>query len=483
MKFSITLQLAGLASAFVLPNQHIFGTLQTQDSKDQILDYSRLEHAADRARKAWHKYGGKAQETVEDAFEYTADALDSAAQGITDSYLDGKAWVESAADVDDITHDPLGIFDDNEGHATNRPRKGRPGHGHKKSNQTLYQVIAKSKYTTKLAELINDYPDLVEELNNTDARHTVFAPTDYAFKRVPKSAPKSKEFIQKLLLYHVSPDVYPAGRVLAGRTIPTLFTTDNLSEEETAQRLATQVGLKGLTVNFYSRILAINVWGSNGVIHAVDAPLFPPPPALKLIDLLPEEFSTLELGLYKTGLIDTLNTTENKGGTLFAPSNFAFQRLGGRANAFLFSPPGLKYLQALLKYHVVPDKTLYSDYYIEGHPSKDEKVTTDRPRGPPRGYQHFDLPTLLESKELAVDVSRYGRLIDIRINGYTHASITDGIAQNGVIHDVTSVIIPPRGGLRTGEEETWDGESELDVEDLIERLKPFVEQDFEPQDL
>ena len=46
------------------------------------------------------------------------------------------------------------------------------------------------------------------------------------------------------------------------------------------------------------------------------------------------------------------------------PSNAAFEQLGPTVNDFLFSSPdGLKYLRALLSYHVVPDHTLYSDAY------------------------------------------------------------------------------------------------------------------------
>jgi uncharacterized surface protein with fasciclin (FAS1) repeats len=85
-----------------------------------------------------------------------------------------------------------------------------------------------------------------------------------------------------------------------------------------------------------------------------------------IIRLLPGEFSTLELALTKTGLIDILNdTSRHVGGTLFAPSNFAFQLLGHRANAFLFSSYGLKYLKSLLLYHVVVNQTLYSDAYYK----------------------------------------------------------------------------------------------------------------------
>ena len=62
------------------------------------------------------------------------------------------------------------------------PEHGRPGKGphhpphHHKPNMTVYQLIAGSKYTTKLAKLISEYDDLVEALNSTKANYTVFAP-------------------------------------------------------------------------------------------------------------------------------------------------------------------------------------------------------------------------------------------------------------------------------------------------------------------
>ena len=94
--------------------------------------------------------------------------------------------------------------------------------------------------------------------------------------------------------------------------------------------------------------------------------MFPPPKAVDIIDLLPGEFSTLDLALEKTGLYAALNdTSSHVGGTLFAPSNFAFKKLGPKVNAFLFSKFGEKYLKALIKYHVVPNHTLYSDAYYK----------------------------------------------------------------------------------------------------------------------
>jgi len=124
---------------------------------------------------------------------------------------------------------------------------------------TVYQLISESKYTTELAKLINEYPDLVEALNGTKANYTIFAPTDKAFERIPSHHKPSKEQIKKVLEYHVSPDFYPAGRVLQTHTIPTLFKGEHLPSEDAAQRLSINIGLKGLTVNFYSRIVAIDI--------------------------------------------------------------------------------------------------------------------------------------------------------------------------------------------------------------------------------
>ena len=86
----------------------------------------------------------------------------------------------------------------------------------------------------------------------------------------------------------------------------------------------------------------------------------------------------MELGLIKTGLLDAINDTEtHTGGTLFAPSNFAFKKLGPRINGFLFSRYGQKYLKALLKYHVVANQTLYSDAFY----NSEDTTMTEVPKG------------------------------------------------------------------------------------------------------
>lgn len=342
---------------------------------------------------------------------------------------------------------------------------------------TLHQLINESKYTTKLAKLINEYDDLVELLNGTKANYTVFAPTDKAFEKIPKHAKKpSKEFIKDILLYHVSDGFYPAGRVLHSYTIPTLYNSStNLGH---AQRLTVRVSLKGPNINWYSRLVALNIFGTNGVIHGLDSLLVPPPSVASIINLLPGEFSTLELGLAKTGLFDKINSTDypHSGGTFFAPSNFAFRKLGERANAFLFSKYGEKYLKALLEYHIVVNQTLYTDAFYDATRDDSTSPSTsyddcEEQGGPP--YYHYDLPTVLDGKYLAVDVTRYGPFVSIRINGFSRVTIHDGVASDGVIQVVSDVLIPPRNAA-SEEKGYWMG-GEIGVEELKERLEPYVE--------
>ncbi len=192
-----------------------------------------------------------------------------------------------------------------------------------------------------------------------------------------------------------------------------------------------------------------------------------PPPALKIIELLPGEFSTLQLALVKTGLFKEIEESPHTGGTLFAPSNTAFKKLGPKINAFLFSKYGEKYLKALLKYHVVANQTLYSDAFYKAKGAEDTADT----EAIPKGRFHVDLPTLLHDKSLSIDIARWGGFITMAINGFNSVAVQDGLASDGVIQILSNVLIPPKtpGGVM------YQGE-DLTVEDLKERLDILAEQ-------
>ncbi|KAK4963964.1 hypothetical protein LTR66_012543 [Elasticomyces elasticus] len=469
MKLLLLLPVAALSTALVLPDERVFSDLTIQDhhtsntvldkllSKDEILEgfKKHFEEVTESVTET-------SRNALDDAINIATDAGHHLSDKIHETAFDAQGWFDSAIGG---KYNPLDEHED--------PPHRRPHHPphHDKPNMTVYELISASKYSTKLAKLINEYDDLVDLLNGTTANFTVFAPIDKAFEKIPEHAPKpSKEQIKKLLTYHVSSDFYPAGRVLASHTIPTLLKVDSLGKEPLPQRLSRNLGLRGLTLNFYSRIVAIDIFGTNGVIHGIDSLLLPPPNIIKIIDLLPGEFSTLELGLGKTGLLETLNTTDHAGGTFFAPSNFAFQKLGPKINAFLFSTYGQKYLKALLLYHVVPNNTVYSDAFYKAESTANSDI--------PKGRFHIDLPTMLEDRTLSIDIARYGGLIEYKVNAFARVSVQDGIAEDGVIQVVSDVLIPPKklAGVRNRvvKWDYWTSEEEMSVEELKERLEPFV---------
>ncbi|KAK8250545.1 Fasciclin domain-containing protein [Phyllosticta capitalensis] len=464
MKVASLLPLAALSSALVIPDESVWNDVAF-GLRDAV---KQSKNAIDDAVAQWVDSDDHMSDRIHDIGSWLSHHLQSRPPQPGSLFEHGRPPRKHHSKRPPPPPEEFGEDDDRPHHKKGKKKGGKHGHKkpHEKTNKTVYEMIAESKYTTKLAKLINDEPDLVQLLNGTTANFTVFAPTDKAFEKIPKGHEPSKEFIKKLLTYHVSGDFYPAGRVLKTYTIPTLYNEPELGDEPQPQRLSLHVGFKGLTVNFYSRIIAVDIFGTNGVIHAIDSILLPPPEVTEIISLLPSEFSTLSLGLTKTGLLEALNETAHAGGTFFAPSNFAFKKLGPRINAFLFSSYGEKYLAAILKYHVVLNQTLYSDAFYNTKPVDGVEAR--------RNY-HFDLPTLLDDRALSVDVGRHGPFIEIKVNGFSRVAVKDGIAKDGVIQVVSSVLIPPKQGAEgEPERDHWMGE-EMSVEEFKARLEPYVE--------
>lgn len=512
MKLLQLLPLAVLSASFIIPDEGVLAdiAIETQGrAKSWLERLPSKEEITSIIKSPFEGAKEAAINAFDEALAYTEHHVDELPEDFDDSEYAIRSWLEPGIETD---YEGFEQFEDDPHppppphHVPPPPHHGPPGKGkrphpphhgpgkrpphppHHKSNKTIYQLISESKYTTKLAKLIADDDDLVSLLNSTKANYTVFAPTDNAFKKIPKDHEKpSAEIIKKVLLYHVAPGLYPAGRVLFSRTVPTLLNEASLGDEP--QRIASRISLRGITLNFYSRVVAINIGASNGLIHGIDSILIPPPKTLKILSLLPGEFSTLLLGLGKTGLLKTLNDTPHAGGTFFAPTNFAFKKLGPKINAFLFSRFGEKHLTALLKYHIVANQTLYQTAFYNGtdKTSQDLGPTEFPPPPMPEDdghdekypYFHFDLPTLLDGKTVGVDVGRYGPFVSLRLNGFVRIVVPDGVAKDGVIHVPNNILIPPKTvpGMDGKEELSWWTGEEMSVEEFKERLEPLVEED------
>jgi hypothetical protein len=75
-----------------------------------------------------------------------------------------------------------------------------------------------------------------------------------------------------------------------------------------------------------------------------------------------------------------------------------------------------------MKYHIVPDHSLYSDALVSPGEKQDGfgvRNELDDPSGLNHGYSHVDLPTLLKDRRISVDITRLERFLSFRVNGLT----------------------------------------------------------------
>jgi uncharacterized surface protein with fasciclin (FAS1) repeats len=216
------------------------------------------------------------------------------------------------------------------------------------------------------------------------------------------------------------------------------------------------------------------------MIHLLDTPLYPPPETRTLLHLAPVQFSTFSLALARTSLRHTLDPDQRQGGTIFAPTNAAFRKLGARANQFLFSAQGEKCLRALMQYHIVPNRTLYSDVLYTQNGKVKMLFSGDRGRGHRHGREgvpegdsaHVVLETLLEGRKVVVDVER-SEVVVMRVNGFVRAERLDLLARDGVVHVLDRVLIPPRR-VKDRDYDGGDDGKEVMVEELVDRLDGCV---------
>ena len=196
----------------------------------------------------------------------------------------------------------------------------------------------------------------------------------------------------------------------------------------------------------------------------------------RVISLFPSSFSTLLLAYEKTDFVNYIHGVKMIGSTVFAPSNNAFARLGIKANAFLFNTEtGLKYLKAILKYHIAPNATLYSDAFYDKTEQEGSNIGL-------QDTEHFDLTTLLDSVHVGVDIANFAGFTTIRVNGFSHVTLADGLGKNGAIHVLDKVLIPPCKHKHGDKKHHHDHDhedafvtGEIDVSELKERLADYVE--------
>lgn len=228
MKLFSPLVAASVATAFVIPDQWtLFPTTNERTPSDTGFGISALRgsHFFKNIEWAIGKYSDKVELT----------------QAVT-----------SEDDEDDAVGLGPNVFTEDSG-----SYEGEGLFGHHKPHHTVYEKIKENKHSTIFAELVNEFDDIVKKLNSSSSNLTVFVPSDKAFKGFHHHPKPPKEFLKAFVEYHISPECFTAQKIFSSRTIPTCLENEELGHYP--QRISTQFGLRGLTLNFISHIIKSNI--------------------------------------------------------------------------------------------------------------------------------------------------------------------------------------------------------------------------------
>ncbi|KAG6816954.1 hypothetical protein H0H87_001469 [Tephrocybe sp. NHM501043] len=304
-------------------------------------------------------------------------------------------------------------------------------------NETIYNVLSHQKQFSKLTKVINFADKISSVLNDSSAQITFFAVPNRALHRPHKRHFEStdiaaltqaydladavdlveefqslatgdgdgkdkekyrkflKKLIQAILSYHILPEKFDVQHLAESNTFATeLVLPEALGTRPVRIRVAHSLLSPIPTVNFYSKVVHPDNKALNGVIHIINHPLLPPPPAFQDLFLAPSIFATFvspvifglvqsidrplffkTSAVQRTGLTDLLDLRYvhgkkdekeklegTKAVTVFAPTNRAFQELPLKLRLFLFSPFGTSVLRKVLEYHIVPGIVFHTDY-------------------------------------------------------------------------------------------------------------------------
>jgi transforming growth factor-beta-induced protein len=263
-------------------------------------------------------------------------------------------------------------------------------------------VVGSANHTTLEAAVIA--AGLADDLSGAGP-FTVFAPTDAAFAALPAGTVEAlltdpTGDLADILLYHVLSASVKSTDLSNGQTATTLLGKD----------ITVTINANGVFIN-NAKVTVADIMADNGVVHVIDAVMLPP--RISVVDVIVKSpiHKTLETLVIAAGLADDLNGEGPF--TVFAPTDEAFANAPeGFVEALHENPTGE--LAQLLLYHVLPG-TLKSNLLIEGMAG-----------------------TTLAGRDFSVKVNSNG----IFVNN-AKVIVTDIMTDNGVIHVVDAVMIPP----------------------------------------
>ena len=269
---------------------------------------------------------------------------------------------------------------------------------------TVVDIVVNSEAHTTLETAVVA-AGLVETLSG-EGPFTVFAPTDDAFAALPAGTLDAvladMDLLTAILTYHVAGGTALSTDLSDGMMVTTLNGAD----------VTVTINADGVFIND-AQVTVADVVADNGVVHVIDAVLLPPaPPTNTVVDIIvnSESHTVLETAVVAAGLVETLSGEGPF--TVFAPTDDAFAALpAGTIEAVLAD---IDLLTAILTYHVVGGTALSTDL------SDGMMVTT------------------LNGADVTVTINADGVFIND-----AQVIVADLIADNGVVHVIDAVLLPP----------------------------------------
>jgi uncharacterized surface protein with fasciclin (FAS1) repeats len=279
-------------------------------------------------------------------------------------------------------------------------------------------AVSAGNFTTLVAAL--QAADLDGALADETKEFTVFAPTDEAFNLLGADTITAlladTEALSSILLQHVVETTVPstAAFTLNGKQATTL----------SGAMIPININSETDSLTFGgAKITMADLYTTNGVIHVIDmvvvGDVAVPEPAMSIVDVATQagSFNTLIAALNATGLNDVLSNLDAQY-TVFAPSDAAFALLGDDTiNALLTDPDALK---NILLYHVISDAKVMQDQAVSIAQSDNKMIT-------------------MTNSQMA-SLSLTDSTLYLNKSAVSAANI---MADNGVIHVVDQVILPP----------------------------------------
>lgn len=285
---------------------------------------------------------------------------------------------------------------------------------------TIVEVAAGDEQFSTLVAALTE-ANLVDTLSDPDGSFTVFAPTNAAFDMIDDATLDAlladPDALNAVLLQHVVADAQ-----VDSVTAFSLNGTNVATASGAEIPIAINTDTDTLTVGGATVTMA-NIQTSNGIVHVIDTVIVGdvelPAPAMSIVDVAAgnENFSTL-VSLVQSAGLDTVLADTSTEFTVFAPTNDAFAAVDPATLTALGNDA--EALADVLTYHVLAGQTVLQDAAVGIAQSDDKLVET---------ANGSDVALSLSGSNLYVNTSL--------------VSQADIMADNGVIHAVDQVILPP----------------------------------------